>query len=281
VTKLTAALIQPTAAREFEPNFAVTRDLVRRAADAGARFILTPENAVMMEPVRALAIEKARSEQDHPAISFFADLARETGAFLLAGSLTVKREDGKLANRSYLFDDHGRIVAKYSKIHLFDVDLPSGERYRESETFAPGGEAVLAQTPFGTVGLTICYDLRFPHLYRMLAQAGASVLTVPAAFTRVTGQAHWHVLLRSRAIETGCFVLAPGQTGTHAEGRLTYGHSLIVAPWGEILADAGEDVGFVTAELDLDRVAEARGRVPSLRHDRPIAPPKPLDEAAE
>jgi len=272
------ALIQTNSGRNVAPNLAAVGEQVRQAAGAGARFVLTPENVAMLEPVRAQALGKSAPEASHAAIPFFADLARALGIHLLAGSFAIKREDGLLANRSYLFDDKGRVAARYSKIHMFDVDLPNGERYRESSSFAPGEAAVLAPSPFGPIGLTICYDLRFPHLYRALAQAGAAILTVPSAFTVVTGEAHWHVLLRARAIETGCFVLAPAQTGTHAEGRRTYGHSLAVAPWGEILGDAGTDTGILYAELDLARIADARARVPSLQHDRPFAPPLPVEE---
>jgi predicted amidohydrolase len=272
------ALIQTNSGRDIAPNLAAVGDQVREAAARGARFVLTPENVAMLEPVRTQALDKAAPEATHPAIPAFADLARDLGIHLLAGSLAIKREDGLLANRSYLFDDKGRIAARYSKIHMFDVDLPNGERYRESSTFVPGEEAVLAPSPFGPIGLTICYDLRFPHLYRALAKAGAAILTVPSAFTMVTGEAHWHVLLRARAIETGCFVLAPAQTGTHAEGRRTYGHSLAVAPWGEILGDGGAEPGILYADLDLARIADARARVPSLQHDRPFAPPAPGEE---
>ncbi|HYD99546.1 MAG TPA: carbon-nitrogen hydrolase family protein, partial [Alphaproteobacteria bacterium] len=187
----------------------------------------------------------------------------------------VLLEDGRVANRLFVIDPQGEIRARYDKIHMFDVDLAGGESYRESATFRPGEQAVLAQTPWGGLGMTVCYDLRFPHLYRALAQAGARLLAVPAAFTVPTGRAHWHVLLRARAIETGCFVIAPAQTGTHDAGRQTYGHSLIVDPWGEVLADGGGEPGFVTADLDLGRIDEARGMVPALRHDRPFAPPSP------
>ena len=202
---------------------------------------------------------------------FFAELARETGAWILGGTLHVLLDDGRAANRSYLFDAGGRVVASYDKIHMFDVTLKDGESYRESATFRPGERAVVAASPWGGIGMTVCYDVRFAYLYRALAQAGASILTVPAAFTVPTGRAHWHTLLRARAIETGCFVVAPAQTGSHDQGRQTYGHSLLIAPWGEVLADAGTDVGFITADLDLDRVAEARGMVPSLTHDRDVA----------
>jgi predicted amidohydrolase len=193
--------------------------------------------------------------------------------WLLIGSLAIKVSDTKTANRSFLIDPKGRIAARYNKIHLFDVDLPSGETYRESNTVAGGGRAVLADLPWGKIGLTICYDLRFPQLYRALAQKGAFLLTVPSAFTETTGKAHWHVLLRARAIENGAFVIAPAQGGIHANGRATYGHSLIVAPWGEILAEAGTEPGIIVADIDPARVADARGRVPNLRHDRPFEQP--------
>ena len=198
------------------------------------------------------------------------DIAREPG---------VPEGERRLANRSYLIDAQGAIVARYDKIHMFDVDLAGGESYRESNAFRPGGEAVLAPTPWGVLGMTVCYDLRFPQLYRGLAQEGADFLAIPSAFTVPTGKAHWHVLLRARAIETGCFVLAPAQWGEHAEGRHTYGHSLIVDPWGEVLADAGEGVGIVSARIDPARIAEARRMVPSLRHDRTFATPAPSPRA--
>ncbi|MDQ2106669.1 carbon-nitrogen hydrolase family protein [Azospirillum isscasi] len=265
---LKAACVQVNAGTEILPNLRAAGDLVRRARDAGADFIALPENVGMIVQGRAKVLERVKTADEHPAIPFFADLARETGAWLLAGTLGVLLEDGRVANRSCLFDAGGRTVAHYDKLHMFDVDLKGGESYRESATFRPGDRAVLAGTPWGGVGMTVCYDLRFAYLYRALAQAGASILTVPAAFTVPTGRAHWHTLLRARAIETGCFVLAPAQTGTHDQGRLTYGHSLIVAPWGEVLADAGEEVGFVVAELDMARVEEARRMVPSLTHDR-------------
>ena len=265
---LKAACVQVNAGTEILPNLQAAGDLVRRARDAGADFIALPENVSMIVQGRAKVLERVKPADEHPAIPFFADLARETGAWLLAGTLGVLLDDGRVANRSCLFDAKGRVVAHYDKLHMFDVDLKGGESYRESATFRPGDRAVLAATPWGGVGMTVCYDLRFAYLYRALAQAGASILTVPAAFTVPTGQAHWHTLLRARAIETGCFVLAPAQTGSHDQGRLTYGHSLIVAPWGEVLADAEEAVGFVLAELDMARVEEARRMVPALTHDR-------------
>ncbi len=190
--------------------------------------------------------------------------------WLLIGSLSIKLEPTKAANRSFLFDPQGRIAARYDKIHMFDVEIPDGQSYRESATFRPGEEAVTADLPWGKLGLSICYDMRFPYLYRSLAHAGASFLAVPAAFTEFTGRAHWHVLLRARAIETGCFVFAPAQCGTHVADRRTYGHSLVVAPWGEVLADAGEEPGVITAHIDPARVTEARRMVPALSHDKPL-----------
>ena len=197
------------------------------------------------------------------------------GVWIAAGSLAVRTgdPDGRLANRSFLIDPDGGIAARYDKIHMFDVEVSERETWRESQGFRPGTRAVVAQTPFAVLGLAICYDLRFPHLFRTLAQAGAQVLLVPAAFTRPTGEAHWEVLLRARAIETGCFVLAAAQTGEHASGRLTHGHSLAVAPWGEVLADAGREPGVTLVDLDLAQVDEARRRIPALGHDRPIEGP--------
>ncbi|MBP2232329.1 putative amidohydrolase [Azospirillum agricola] len=265
---LKAACVQVNAGTELEPNLAAAGDLVRRARDAGADFIALPENVGWIVQGRAKTMARVKSEAEHPGVPFFAGLARETGAWLLSGTLHVLLDEQRVANRSYLFDPRGRAVAHYDKIHMFDVDLKDGESYRESATFRPGERAVVAATPWGGVGMTICYDVRFPYLHRALAKAGASILTAPAAFTVPTGRAHWHTLLRARAIETGCFVIAPAQTGTHDEGRQTYGHSLIVAPWGEVLADAGEEVGFVVADLDMARVEEARRMVPALTHDR-------------
>jgi len=272
---LRVACVQVNAGTEIAPNLEIAGDLVRRARADCAELIALPENVSMVVQGRRKVLERARPEDAHPAVPFFADLARETGAWLLAGSLAIRLGEERVANRSLLFAPDGTVAARYDKIHMFDVDLPGGESYRESATFRPGEQAVLAPTPWGGLGLTICYDLRFPYLYRALAQAGASLLAVPAAFTRQTGRAHWHALLRARAIETGCFVIAPAQTGTHDAGRQTYGHSLIVDPWGEVLADADEPVCAVLADLDLSRVDAARRAVPSLGHDRPFAPPAP------
>lgn len=282
MTAFKAACIQLNAGREVEPNIRAASEIVRRARAAGADLVMTPEVSDMIEPKRALRDAKARTENAHPMLAAFRDLARETAAHLLLGSIVVRTEgDGRLANRSFLIAPDGGILARYDKIHMFDVDLPGGESYRESAVFKPGEGTALATLPWGVLGLTVCYDLRFPHLYRALAQGGADFLTVPSAFTVATGKAHWHVLLRARAIENGCFVFAPAQCGEHAEGRKTYGHSLIVAPWGEILAEAAEEPGFILAEIDPAKIAEARGAVPSLGHDRPFAPPGKRPAAAE
>jgi predicted amidohydrolase len=276
----TAACIQHTAGPDPEPNLLIVADLVRRARDAGADLIMTAEASNLIESGRRRR-DKARREADDPFLGDMRELARETGAWLLLGSLVIDPagEPGadpgeeRLANRSFLIDGAGAVVAKYDKIHMFDIDLPGGESYRESNAYRPGGQTVVAETPWGRLGMSVCYDLRFPHLYRALAHAGADFLSVPSVFTVPTGRAHWHVLLRARAIENACFVFAPAQWGEHAGGRKSYGHSLIVNPWGEVLADGGEEPGFVTARIDPAKIAEARGMVPSLTHDRAFAPP--------
>jgi predicted amidohydrolase len=278
----TVSCIQFTSARNYEPNIRVVSDLVRQARDGGADFVLTPENTGLTEPVGKLRREKARDEVNHPVLAALREVTQETGVWMLIGSLAVdlSREPGiaeaerRLANRSYLIDPNGAIVARYDKIHMFDVDLAGGESYRESNAFRPGDRTVLAETPWGVLGMTVCYDLRFPHLYRALAQAGADFLAIPSAFTVPTGRAHWHVLLRARAIENGCFVFAPAQWGEHAEGRRTYGHSLIVDPWGEVMGDGKEGVGIVSARIEVTAIAKARRMVPSLQHDRPFTGPE-------
>jgi len=265
----TAACIQITAGQEIEPNVARGLELAREAASRGADFITLPENATLIEPDTALALAKGLPEDEHPALPAFRNLARETGTWILLGSLSIRdRGADKLSNRSFLIDAGGNIAARYDKIFLFDVNLREDEWYRESDRIRPGSEAVVAPSPWGLIGLTICYDLRFPQLYRALAHAGAGILTIPSAFTVTTGRAHWHVLMRARAIETGAFVIAPAQCGEHAQGRKTYGHSLIVDPWGEILAEAGEEEGVILAEIDMAKVAQARKRIPALDHDR-------------
>lgn len=269
------ACIQTNTGNDMAANIAAAETLIRQAHDAGADFIALPECVAMMEPDKALVREKAAPQDAHPALRRFSELAAETGKWILGGSVAVTTGDGRLANRSVLFDTSGGIVAQYDKIHMFDVDLPGGESYRESQTYRPGAAACLAETPWGMLGMTICYDLRFPQLYRALAHAGAGLLSVPSAFTRQTGRAHWHVLLRARAIETGCYVFAPAQCGDHPGDRHTYGHSLIVDPWGEVLADGGEETGLVMAEIDPAKIADARRALPSLEHDREFSMPAP------
>lgn len=269
-----AACLQVNAGREMQANIDAAASLVMQARMAGAELVLMPENVAMMEWGRANIVAKAMPEAEHVALVAFRELAREASVWLHTGTLAVLLDEGRVANRNYVLDPGGEIVARYDKIHMFDVDLGEGESYRESATFKPGERAVVAYTPWGGLGLTICYDLRFPQLYRSLAKAGADFLAVPAAFTRTTGRAHWHVLLRARAIETGCWVFAPAQCGEHAGDRQTYGHAVIISPWGEIVADAGEAPGFIIAEIDPARVAEARGKVPSLTHDRSYIMPE-------
>ena len=270
---LRVACIQVNAGTDMSVNIETALYLANEARNDGADFVLMPENVAMMENGRTNIVMKARREDEHEALSAFRALARDGGMWVHTGSLSVLLDDGMVANRSYLFSPDGKEVARYDKIHMFDVNLVGGESYHESSTFKPGSRAVVAQTPWGGLGMTICYDLRFPHLYRLLAQNGASFLTVPAAFTKTTGRAHWHVLLRARAIETGSYVFAPAQCGSHAGGRETYGHSLIVSPWGEIMADGGEEPGFIIADIPPGKVVEARKAVPSLFLDRPILPP--------
>jgi predicted amidohydrolase len=286
----TAACIQFTAGPDPEPNLRQVSELIRQARAAGADLIMTPEVSNFIESGRRRR-DKARPEADDPFLAGMRELARETGGWILVGSLVIDPAgepsadpaEERLANRSFLIDAAGGIVARYDKIHMFDIDLPGGESYRESNAYRPGGSTVVAETPWGRLGMSVCYDVRFPYLYRALAQAGADFLAVPSVFTVPTGRAHWHVLLRARAIENGCFVFAPAQWGEHAGGRRSYGHSLIVDPWGEVLGDGGEGTGIVTAEIDLERIAKARGMVPSLKHDRGFTPPEltPLRRAAE
>ncbi|WP_374765062.1 carbon-nitrogen hydrolase family protein [Yunchengibacter salinarum] len=273
---LPIALVQMTAGRTIQPNVETACHWIRRAAEDGARFVLTPETTHLMELKRDRVLAVSHEEANDPGLAAFTALAGELGIWLLVGSLIIRIGPERLANRSFLIGPDGTVRARYDKIHLFDVTLASGESYRESALYAPGDRAVVAPTDFAPLGLSVCYDVRFPALYRSLAQAGAEILTVPAAFTRPTGEAHWHTLLRARAIETGSFVLAPAQTGEHETGRATYGHSLVVSPWGEVLADGGTEPGLVRAELDLSAVAATRARIPSLRHDRPFAAPDPV-----
>jgi predicted amidohydrolase len=277
------ACVQNCAERDMAPSIAALEPMIRGAAGDGARLIVLPEMATMLEPQNPKVLEKAVAEENDPGLARFRDLARETGAWILVGSLLVKVPgENRVANRSYMIDPKGAIAARYDKLHLFDVDLASGETYRESATVKAGAAAVLAPSPWGPIGMSVCYDLRFAYLYRALAQAGARYLAIPAAFTYTTGKAHWHVLVRARAIETGSFVFAANQGGTHAEGRRTWGHSLIVDPWGEVLADGGEKTGWIAADIDPAKVDEARAAIPALRHDRSFPRPEsPAVRAAE
>ncbi|MCA3524002.1 MAG: carbon-nitrogen hydrolase family protein [Rhodobacter sp.] len=274
-----AGLVQLTVSDDPAGNLAQTLALVRAAVAGGAGFVLTPECTNALSSDRAHQQDILHPEDGDPTLAALRAEAARAGIWLLIGSLGLKTrdDDGRFANRSLLIDPTGAITARYDKIHMFDVTLSESETYRESASYRPGARAVLAETPFGMLGLTVCYDIRFPALYRRLAREGAQIITVPAAFNHITGAAHWEILLRARAIETGCYILAPAQTGFHAEvrgkGRRTHGHSLVIAPWGEVLADAGTDPGVIFAEIDLAEVARARARVPSLSHDRPFDGP--------
>jgi predicted amidohydrolase len=281
MTSVVAACVQMNAGPDVAANLEQAAALIREARAGGASLICTPENTGRILADRVRAVKEAPAEKDHPALPFFADLARETGAWLLIGSIAVRVSPERCGNRSLLFDPSGRLVARYDKIHMFDVQLANGEHYKESERMAPGGEAVLAETPWGGLGMSICYDLRFPHLYRALAKAGADFLAIPSAFTRQTGVAHWETLLRARAIECGAYVLAPAQCGLHDGGRGTWGHSMIVSPWGEVIAAAGEEPGVIMATLDREKVREARRMIPALSHDRPFEGPEAGTKAAK
>jgi predicted amidohydrolase len=264
---LRVACVQLRSGDDVQENVALASAFIRKAAKDGAVFIATPENTTLMAPDGGAKLERSFTEKDDVALPAFAALAAELGIWLLVGSLAIKVSDTKTANRSFLIGPDG-VFARYDKIHLFDVNLPSGESYRESHTVEPGREAILATTPFAKIGLTVCYDLRFPHLYRALAKAGAEIIAVPAAFTKTTGKAHWHTLLKARAIENGCFIMAPAQGGEHANGRRTYGHSLIVGPWGDVLAEGGTEPGVVAATINLGEIEDVRARLPALQHDR-------------
>ncbi len=266
--RFTVACVQITSGQDPAANLAATSAWVREARSAGANLIATPEVSNVMGLRRREMVALARPESEDPSVAGYRGLAAETGAWLLAGSLVLRGSEDKLVNRSLLIDPRGEIAARYDKIHMFDVEIPDGQSYRESRAYRAGGRAVTAELPWGRLGMTVCYDLRFPYLYRALAKAGADFLSIPSAFTRFTGQAHWHVLLRARAIETGCFVIAPAQCGDHEGGRETYGHSLIVAPWGQVLGDGGTAPGITLAEIDPAAVAKARAMIPALDHDR-------------
>jgi deaminated glutathione amidase len=273
-----AGLVQMRSGLDPAANLDTAVRLIGEAKAAGAVYVQTPEMTNIMELRRERLFAAIVSEEADRSLAAFRELARKLSIHLHVGSLAIKLSGDRAANRSFLIDRDGEIVARYDKIHMFDVDLANGESYRESRNFRPGEVAVAADLPWGRIGLTICYDLRFPALYRALAEGGSSLLAIPAAFTRQTGEAHWHVLVRARAIENGCFVLAAAQGGAHANGRETYGHSLIVDPWGRILGEGGIEPGVVMAEIDPAAVAAARGRVPSLQHGRRFEMVEPMAE---
>ncbi len=265
------ALFQSCTGIDPATNAASLVSAIDAAASGGAEMLFTPEMSGLLDRDKERAAGNADSEGDDQVLAACREAARRNGVWLHLGSLALRAGEGKLANRGFVIDADGKIRARYDKIHLFDVDLPTGESWRESAVYAGGSQAVtVAGTPVRQLGLTICYDLRFPALFERLTGAGAQVVAVPAAFTVPTGQAHWHVLLRARAIEAGVFVVAAAQSGTHEDGRSTYGHSLLVDPWGEVLLDMGEGTGVGFAELDLAKVAEVRGRVPAISHRRAI-----------
>jgi predicted amidohydrolase len=263
-----AAMIQLRTGLTPEPSLEQASKLIREAAAQGAQYVQTPEVSNMMQLNRTALFEHLRNEDDDLSLKAYRALAKELGIHLHIGSLAVLATPDRAANRSFLIGPDGTLLASYDKIHMFDIDLGNGESYRESANYQPGETAVITDLPWGRLGMTICYDLRFPALYRALAEAGASFLAVPSAFTKKTGEAHWHTLLRARAIENGSFVFAAAQAGLHENKRETFGHSLIVAPWGEILAEGGTEPGVITATIDPSRVDAARKSVPSLLHGR-------------
>jgi deaminated glutathione amidase len=264
------AVLQMTSGIDPARNADIMVAAVAEVSKAGAMKLFTPEMAGLLDRNRERAQISIRAERDDLVLHRLCVAAKEHKIWLLIGSLAVEGFSGKLANRSFILDADGNVRARYDKMHLFDVDLPTGERWRESAAYAPGESAVICDTPLGPMGMTICYDMRFPALYAALSGAGAQIFTVPSAFTVPTGKAHWHSLLRARAIENAAFVIAPAQTGIHQDGRETYGHSLVIDPWGEVLLDMGDGPGLGFADLDLDQIAGVRARIPVLEHRREI-----------
>lgn len=265
-----AALLQMRGGIDPATNARTLADAVGEAGAKGATMLFTPEMSGLLDRDRERAARSITDEASDPVLHAVKEAAARHGIWVHLGSLAIRRPDGRLANRGFVIDDRGVVRARYDKLHLFDIDLPSGERWRESAAYAPGEEACVAPTPIGLIGLSVCYDLRFPALYQALSGAGATVLAVPSAFTRPTGAAHWHLLLRARAVECAAFVIAAAQTGVHADGRETFGHSLVVDPWGEVLLDMGEEPGLAIVELDPGRVADVRERLPVIQHRRVI-----------
>ena len=269
--KYKIACLQANTGNDLAANLTTVRAMIREAAANGAQWILTPEYTLMMDGSGRVMREQALPADGGASLAELKAMAKELKVWLLLGSLTLRSGDDadtRMVNRSFLISNEGETIATYDKIHMFDVTLPDGKVIRESSAYRPGDKAVVVETPLGKVGLTICYDLRFPQLFRTLAQAGAQIITVPSSFQRQTGKVHWHALLQARAIENGCFIVAPAMCGEHAGNRQTFGHSLVVNPWGEVVADGGEGPGIVYAEIDLARVAKVRGMIPSLGHDR-------------
>jgi deaminated glutathione amidase len=272
VTTLRVGLLQMTSGIEPDANARAVAGGLAALAGEGAQLAFTPEMSGLLDRDRTRVLSSAREEADDPTLAAAREAAARYGLWVHLGSCPIKPSAGadRLLNRGFLIDDRGEVRARYDKMHLFDVDLPTGERYRESATYLPGEQAVAAATPWGLLGLTICYDLRFARLYDALSGAGASLIAVPAAFTRPTGEAHWHTLLRARAIEAGAFVIAAAQTGRHEDGRDTYGHSLVVDPWGRVLLDMGDAAGHAVCDIDLAAVADTRARIPAIAHRRDV-----------
>lgn len=267
MTEIRVACVQNTAGRDIRANVESVCAQIDEAVEGGADFVALPETVGLIEPVNERIPPATFGEADDIGLAAFRARARDHGVWMLVGSQLI-RDGDRIHNRSFLLDERGEIRARYDKLHMFDIELQSGEAYRESDAIAPGGRAVVVDTPLGRIGLSVCYDLRFGALYRALAHGGAQILTIPAAFTQTTGAAHWHILVRARAIETGAYVIAPNQCGHHADKRYSYGHSLIVDPWGEVLADGGAEPGVVFADLDLEKVAKVRRRIPVLDNER-------------
>lgn len=278
--KFVAACIQMRSGKTVARNVDDAVRLATEARDGGAQYVQTPEMTNILVRSREELFAVILPEEADPALAAFQEAARALRIWLHVGSLAIRLEGDRAANRSFVIDPEGEIVSRYDKIHMFDVDLPDGESWRESATYRPGEDAVTAQLPWGRLGLTICYDVRFPTLHRALAEHGAEALASPAAFTRQTGEAHWSVLLRARAVETGSFVIAAAQGGKHEDGRETYGHSMIVDPWGRVLAEAGDQPGVVLAEIDLEKAIETRKRIPSLENGRRFGVTPPLSPTA-
>ncbi len=272
-TAFKLACLQMNSGSDIAANLSTLKQMITTAADEGAQLVMAPEYALLMDGSGRVMREGSLPTDGGEALREMQALAAKLKIWLLPGSLTLRGDDERIINRSYLINAGGSIVASYDKIHMFDVTLPDGKVIRESSAYRPGESAVIAQTPWGKLGMSICYDLRFPQLYRTLAQGGAEFLSIPSSFQRQTGKAHWHTLLRARAIENAAYVFAPAMCGEHGGNRQTYGHALIVDPWGEVLADAGEEPGIIYAQIDAARVAKIRSMMPSLQHDRPYAVP--------